>query len=152
MIPIPLSFDCIDTFSVLHPYYKLAYIKLAWGGPDEQAAEIAGGNPYAKDWQDEAKQIVERTVSSTSSCIVIIVVSANEELNRWPSIIKLVQLLLPKGTTIPLLGQLCLNLTSSGNGFSLMMQRKAGHLNFDATLLGCKGMSERTQILSGGGR
>jgi hypothetical protein len=47
---------------VLHPYYKLAYIKLAWGGPDEQAAEIAAGNPYAKDWQDEAKKIVEMTV------------------------------------------------------------------------------------------
>jgi hypothetical protein len=51
---------------VLHPYYKLAYIKLAWGGPEEQAAEIARGNPYAKDWQDEAKKIVERTVRSFS--------------------------------------------------------------------------------------
>jgi hypothetical protein len=48
---------------VLHPYYKLAYIKLAWGGPDEQAAEIAAGKPNAKDWQDEARKIVERTVS-----------------------------------------------------------------------------------------
>ena len=61
---ILLLFDCINTLSVLHPYYKLAYIKLAWGDPDEQAAELAGGNPYVKDWQDEAKQIVERTVSS----------------------------------------------------------------------------------------
>jgi hypothetical protein len=61
---IQLWFDCINgTFAVLHPYYKLAYIKLAWGGPDEQATGIAEGNPYAKDWQDEAKQIVERTVS-----------------------------------------------------------------------------------------
>ncbi|KAF8958255.1 hypothetical protein BDZ97DRAFT_1668780, partial [Flammula alnicola] len=48
---------------VLHPYYKLAYIKLAWGGPAEKAAEIAAGNANAKDWQDEARQIVERTVS-----------------------------------------------------------------------------------------
>jgi hypothetical protein len=40
----------------------LAYIKLVWGGPEEQAAEIAAGNCNAKDWQDEAKQIVERTV------------------------------------------------------------------------------------------
>jgi hypothetical protein len=47
---------------VLHPYYKLAYIKLAWSGPDEQTAEIAAGNPNAKDWQDEARKIVERTV------------------------------------------------------------------------------------------
>ena len=29
---------------VLHPYYKLAYIKIAWGGPEEQADEIAAGN------------------------------------------------------------------------------------------------------------
>src|SRR5277367_1120384 len=52
-----------NLFTVLHPYYKLAYIKLAWGGPEEQAAEIAAGNPNAKDWQDEALQIVERAVS-----------------------------------------------------------------------------------------
>jgi len=49
-------------FTVLHPYYKLAYIKLSWGGPEEQAAEIAAGNLAAKDWQDEAKKIVENTV------------------------------------------------------------------------------------------
>lgn len=49
--------------SVLHPYYKFAYIKLSWGGPVEQAAEIEAGNPHAKDWQDEAKQIVDYTVS-----------------------------------------------------------------------------------------
>jgi hypothetical protein len=23
--------------TVLHPYYKLAYIKMAWGGPEDQA-------------------------------------------------------------------------------------------------------------------
>jgi hypothetical protein len=51
-----------QNFTVLHPYYKLAYIKLAWGGADEQAEEIAAGNPDAKDWQDEAKKIVENTV------------------------------------------------------------------------------------------
>ena len=50
-------------FAVLHPYYKLAYIKLLWGGPEEQAAEIEAGNLDAKDWHDEAKKIVERTVS-----------------------------------------------------------------------------------------
>jgi len=48
---------------VLHPYYKLAYIKLSWGGEEEQAAEIAAGNPEVKNWQDEAKKIVEKTVS-----------------------------------------------------------------------------------------
>ena len=47
---------------MLHPYYKLAYIKIQWGGPEEKAAEIAAGNLDAKDWQDEARQIVEKTV------------------------------------------------------------------------------------------
>jgi len=40
------------------------YIKLSWGGPKEQAAEIAAGNIHAKNWQDEARKIVEKTVSS----------------------------------------------------------------------------------------
>jgi len=47
---------------VLHPYYKLAYIKMAWGGPEERDAEIEAGNVDAKDWQDEARKIVEKTV------------------------------------------------------------------------------------------
>ncbi len=47
--------------TVLHPYYKLAYIKMAWGGPEEQAAERASGNADAKDWHDEALKIVEWT-------------------------------------------------------------------------------------------
>ena len=49
-------------FTVLHPYYKLAYIKLLWGGAEEQAAEFDAGNFAAKNWQDEAKKIVENTV------------------------------------------------------------------------------------------
>ncbi len=36
---------------------------MSWGGLEEQAAEIAAGNLDAKDWQDEAKQIVKNTVS-----------------------------------------------------------------------------------------
>ncbi|KAF8198603.1 hypothetical protein BJ912DRAFT_845440, partial [Pholiota molesta] len=48
---------------VLHPYYKLAYIKLTWGGPEDQEKEIADGNPDARDWQDEAQQILEKMVS-----------------------------------------------------------------------------------------
>jgi hypothetical protein len=47
---------------VLHPYYKLAYIKLAWGGAEEQAAEIAAGNQFAKNWQDEAQKVLEKEV------------------------------------------------------------------------------------------
>jgi hypothetical protein len=58
-----------NLFAVLHPYYKLAYIKLTWGGPEEKAEEIAAGNPDAKDWQDEAKKIVESTVSPAIFCL-----------------------------------------------------------------------------------
>ncbi|KAF8814037.1 hypothetical protein BYT27DRAFT_7026335, partial [Phlegmacium glaucopus] len=47
---------------VLHPYYKLAYIKLSWGGAEEKEAEIAAGNLDAKDWHDEANKLVEKTV------------------------------------------------------------------------------------------
>jgi hypothetical protein len=48
--------------TVLHPYFKLEYIKHKWGGPAEKAAEEAAGNPNAKDWQDEALKVLERTV------------------------------------------------------------------------------------------
>ena len=51
-------------FTVLHPYYKLGYIKLNWGGPAEKAAEIAAGNLDAKDWHDEARKLIENTVST----------------------------------------------------------------------------------------
>jgi hypothetical protein len=47
---------------VLHPYYKLAYINLAWGGTEEQAAEKAAGNQFAKNWQDKAQKILETEV------------------------------------------------------------------------------------------
>jgi hypothetical protein len=52
--------------TVLHPYYKLDYIKLSWGGAEEQALECLEGNPNAKNWQDEALKIVEKTVSINS--------------------------------------------------------------------------------------
>ena len=57
-----LSLLLIGLFTVLHPYYKLAYIKLSSGGPKEQMVEIAARNLDVKDWQDEAKNIVENTV------------------------------------------------------------------------------------------
>jgi hypothetical protein len=50
---------------VLHPYFKLAYIKMAWGGADEQEKERRKGNEDAKNWQDEAQQILEATVCPT---------------------------------------------------------------------------------------
>jgi hypothetical protein len=49
---------------VLHPYYKFAYFKLAWGGEAEQEAEREAGNPDAKNWQDEAKKLVEKEVGN----------------------------------------------------------------------------------------
>jgi hypothetical protein len=51
---------------VLHPYYKLDYIKLSWGGAEEQAIERLEGNLDAKNWQDEALKVVEKTVSIDS--------------------------------------------------------------------------------------
>jgi hypothetical protein len=62
-----------DIVKALHPYYKLAYIKLAWGGADEQMAERAAGNYNAKNWQDEAQQILETAVSYVcfrSTCLL----------------------------------------------------------------------------------
>jgi hypothetical protein len=48
--------------AVLHPYYKLDYIELTWGGAEEQAKERAAGDPDAKNWKDEARKLVEHVV------------------------------------------------------------------------------------------
>jgi hypothetical protein len=48
--------------TVLHPFFKLNYIKHAWGGEEEEMAEIAAGNYNAKNWQAEARRILEDTV------------------------------------------------------------------------------------------
>jgi hypothetical protein len=54
----------LDAFiTVLHPYFKLHYIKLAWGGAEEQEAERAAGNKHAKNWQEETLKVVETAVS-----------------------------------------------------------------------------------------
>jgi hypothetical protein len=58
------------TFSVAHPYYKLGYIEIAWGGEAEQTAEIAAGNPTAKNWVDEARQVVEKMVRYHSLLVI----------------------------------------------------------------------------------
>ncbi|KAG6371388.1 hypothetical protein JVT61DRAFT_9604 [Boletus reticuloceps] len=58
-------YNCLDDKPVytltlvLHPYYKLDYIKMAWGRADQQAEDIAAGNRHAKNWHDEAMQVVE---------------------------------------------------------------------------------------------
>ena len=57
--------------TVLHPYYKLAYIKLAWGGVEEQAKERAEGNQHTKNWQDEARKVVEAEVNTLPTSVSI---------------------------------------------------------------------------------
>ncbi|KAF8676686.1 hypothetical protein AX14_004846 [Amanita brunnescens Koide BX004] len=49
---------------ILHPYYKLDYIKMAWGGEKEQGKQQEAGNVDAKNWQDEALRIFEQTVEA----------------------------------------------------------------------------------------
>jgi len=48
--------------TVLHPYYKLSYIKHAWGGEEEEEAEITAGNIDTKNWQAKAWKIMENMV------------------------------------------------------------------------------------------
>jgi hypothetical protein len=57
--------NCLSSIA-LHPYYKLAYIELTWGGAKEQEAEFEAGNLKAKNWQDEARKILEKTVSNAT--------------------------------------------------------------------------------------
>jgi hypothetical protein len=53
--------------TVLHSYYKLNYIKHAWGGEAEQEEQQVAGNFTAKNWHDEALKMFEQTVSMTDS-------------------------------------------------------------------------------------
>ncbi|KAF8680603.1 hypothetical protein AX14_004549 [Amanita brunnescens Koide BX004] len=43
----------------LHPYFKLDWILLNWGGSKEQEIERAKGNLNAKNWKDEARKVLE---------------------------------------------------------------------------------------------
>jgi hypothetical protein len=63
---------CSDNKLVLHPYFKLAYIEMAWGGAEEQEEERRKGNREAKNWQDEAQQILEKTVCLTLSRFLLV--------------------------------------------------------------------------------
>ena len=47
---------------ILHLYYKLDYIKMAWGGLKEQQREQEAGNSNVKDWQDKALKTTEETM------------------------------------------------------------------------------------------
>jgi hypothetical protein len=52
----------LTNYLVLHPYYKLAYVEMAWGGAEEEKTEREAGNLDAKDWHDEALQMVQQTM------------------------------------------------------------------------------------------
>jgi hypothetical protein len=54
-----LGSACVAATTLLHPYYKLNYIKHVWGGEDEQLVEIKAGNIHTKNWQAEAQRILE---------------------------------------------------------------------------------------------
>ncbi|KIL56661.1 hypothetical protein M378DRAFT_188536 [Amanita muscaria Koide BX008] len=47
----------------LHPYFKLEYIEHQWGGAEEQQKMKEKGDRFAKNWQDEALQVVEKTMA-----------------------------------------------------------------------------------------
>jgi hypothetical protein len=128
---------------VLHPYYKLAYIKHAWDGPEEQAAEIAAGNPDAKDWQDVARQIVEKTVSHFLLCG-----DGNSDSivgPRWHSTLRhalaLALALLDQARMgrppVPIFLQISTNIAKL---FSRPIRRKAGHQSYDVFCVPCTGM------------
>jgi hypothetical protein len=61
---LPIVFLLIKLMDiiVLHPYYKLEYIKMTWGGHEEQEHECTANNLNAKDWHDEALKVVETTM------------------------------------------------------------------------------------------
>ncbi|KAF9018327.1 hypothetical protein BDZ89DRAFT_960222, partial [Hymenopellis radicata] len=46
----------------VHPNYKLLWTDTNWGGADAQKEEIAKGNKNAKNWQEEARKVVETAV------------------------------------------------------------------------------------------
>ena len=56
-------------YIVLHSYFGLAYIKIAWGGEEERLEEVAKGNMGAKNWQDEALKVLETTVREHTSTL-----------------------------------------------------------------------------------
>lgn len=60
--PAGTTANILSSFLVIHPYYKLHWIELHWGGADAQQAEYEAGNFDAKDWVKEAKRVVEKKV------------------------------------------------------------------------------------------
>ena len=66
-----MSFPTITDLSIdlitiaLHPYFKLNWIALHWGGAREQERDRAQGDVNAKNWQDEARKLLEDLVRSS---------------------------------------------------------------------------------------
>ncbi|KAI0669467.1 hypothetical protein C8Q78DRAFT_933185, partial [Trametes maxima] len=48
--------------TVLHPYYKLAYIQAKWGGATEQLREIEAGNEDAINWIERTREVSREAV------------------------------------------------------------------------------------------
>lgn len=66
-------FHVLITFIlVIHPYYKLNWIELHWGGAATQAEAIKNGDKHARNWVDEAEKLVEATVCSHSHFIFLV--------------------------------------------------------------------------------
>ena len=61
------SFSYSQIEVALHPYFKLDWIALNWGSVKEQEQERAKGNSNAKNWQDEARKVLEDLVCICSS-------------------------------------------------------------------------------------
>ena len=64
----PSLFSCLHAriltnATVLHPYYKLNYIRVEWGGEEEYLAALDAGDPNARDWNKYAREVTEKAVS-----------------------------------------------------------------------------------------
>lgn len=64
-------FLSLTAFSILviHPYYKLNWIELHWGGAEAQAEAVLRGESNARNWVDEAEKLVES--AERAQCIVV---------------------------------------------------------------------------------
>jgi hypothetical protein len=148
-----LSVDC-SLFPALHPYYKLAYIELAWGGAKEQEAEFEAGNFSAKNWQDEARKILEKTVSN-----ILHRCSTQYLCYRWSDTGKCSRVPQAQPMTHPPRRQqskpktrLSLNSIDTALHLYLRTKMEGGRRKFAGTSKTCQRMSQRTPILLNGGR
>ena len=143
--------------TVLHPYYKLDYIRLAWGSEREQEEEQAAGNHEAKNWQDEALKVLERMVCISAQF-------AYQATKLTTNIYRLNSIGRPVPKVHNWMGhhawqqrkpvtQSCLISTDIANRYlRLGLLLRHGGQRCDATSRKLRRMSERTPILWIGGR